>query len=169
MTSRERWTVYPLLFFSLALGFKSNYRNPVEFRCHSIECHSLSVSDNIRVARINGDRADRIATGSLTIIPNSISRDATDDLATPPTSATAPAAERDNAAGADPEARTEATPEQESDSPEPTSDASSDSDSAPGSLDTDSGTGADSGTDTVSESEHATDAETDNSASSNED
>lgn len=54
MTSRERWTVYPLLCFALALGFKSNYRDPLQFSCNAIECRSLTVRDNLTVKRING-------------------------------------------------------------------------------------------------------------------
>jgi hypothetical protein len=43
MTNRERWIVYPLLFYALAMGFKATYQDPLEFRCRTIECQDLIV------------------------------------------------------------------------------------------------------------------------------
>jgi hypothetical protein len=43
MSNRERWIVYPLLFYALVMGFKSTYRDPLEFRCRTIECQNLNV------------------------------------------------------------------------------------------------------------------------------
>lgn len=43
MSNRERWIVYPLLFYALVMGFKATYRDPLEFRCRTIECHQLNV------------------------------------------------------------------------------------------------------------------------------
>ena len=51
MTNRERWIVYPLLFYALAMGFKASYQDPLEFRCRTIECQQL----NVRM--INGSTA----------------------------------------------------------------------------------------------------------------
>jgi hypothetical protein len=51
MNNRERWIVYPLLFYALVMGFKSTYRDPLEFRCRTIECQQL----NVRM--INGSAA----------------------------------------------------------------------------------------------------------------
>lgn len=41
MTNRERWVVYPLLFFSLLMGFKSSYLNPISFNSQEIHCKRL--------------------------------------------------------------------------------------------------------------------------------
>lgn len=43
MSNRERWILYPLLFFSLMLGLRATYLDPLEFRCREIECQSLTV------------------------------------------------------------------------------------------------------------------------------
>jgi hypothetical protein len=54
MTSRERWILYPLLFFSLCMGAKSQFpafRGPV-LRADRIECRELS-SDFVAGDRIN--------------------------------------------------------------------------------------------------------------------
>ena len=47
MSNRERWIIYPLLFYSMAMGFKANYLSPLEFRCQSIACRKLSVTEAI--------------------------------------------------------------------------------------------------------------------------
>lgn len=43
MSNRERWIVYPLLFYALVMGFKATYQDPLEFRCRTIECQQLNV------------------------------------------------------------------------------------------------------------------------------
>ena len=44
MSDRERWVLYPLLFFSLVLGLRASYLDPWSFRCREIECQNLKVS-----------------------------------------------------------------------------------------------------------------------------
>jgi predicted enzyme related to lactoylglutathione lyase len=55
MSDRERWIVYPLLFYALVMGWKSTYRDPMEFRCRTIECQQL------KVQLINGSDARAMA------------------------------------------------------------------------------------------------------------
>ncbi len=55
MSDRERWIVYPLLFYALVMGFKSTYQDPMEFRCRTIECQSLKVQS------INGSDARAVS------------------------------------------------------------------------------------------------------------
>ncbi len=71
MSDRERWIVYPLLFFSLVMGLRLTYVNPYEFRCRTIECQSLQVEDNLQVGRINGSRSladPRVARAGYAIV-----------------------------------------------------------------------------------------------------
>ena len=55
MSDRERWIVYPLLFYALVMGWKATYRDPMEFRCRPIECQQL------KVQLINGSDARAMA------------------------------------------------------------------------------------------------------------
>lgn len=48
MSNRERWILYPLLFFALMLGLRATYLDPWQFRCREIECQ------NLKVQTING-------------------------------------------------------------------------------------------------------------------
>ncbi len=45
MTERERWTVYPLLFFSLAVSIKDKIAKPLEFDAPRVTCRELVVTD----------------------------------------------------------------------------------------------------------------------------
>lgn len=56
MSNRERWILYPLIFFSLMLGLRATYLDPLQFRCREIECQSLTVQS------INGAPADVAVT-----------------------------------------------------------------------------------------------------------
>lgn len=41
MSDRERWIVYPLLFFALLLGARDRIAPPNPLECGQLECHSL--------------------------------------------------------------------------------------------------------------------------------
>ncbi len=56
MSNRERWILYPLIFFSLMLGLRATYLDPLQFRCREIECQSLTVES------INGAPVDATVT-----------------------------------------------------------------------------------------------------------
>ena len=72
MTNRERWIVYPLLFYALVMGFRATYQDPLEFRCRTIECQQL------KVQLING--APALATATRFGGPNVIVVEAEPEL-----------------------------------------------------------------------------------------
>lgn len=43
MSDRERWIVYPLLFFALLLGARDRVAPPNPLKCDALECRSLKV------------------------------------------------------------------------------------------------------------------------------
>ena len=54
MSDRERWIVYPLLFFAWIMGFRATYMTSERLQSSTIECNNLVVSDNLIAKRING-------------------------------------------------------------------------------------------------------------------
>jgi hypothetical protein len=54
MSDRERWIVYPLLFFAWVMGFRATYMTSERLQSATIECQNLIVSDNLVTKRING-------------------------------------------------------------------------------------------------------------------
>ncbi len=45
MTDRERWIVYPLLFFALLMGIRIQLVTPDDIRCEKVTCQELRVRD----------------------------------------------------------------------------------------------------------------------------
>ena len=78
MSNRERWIIYPLLFYALVMGFKSTYRDPMEFKCRTIEC------DNLKVRSINGGTAFAIQTTPSPRNVIVVRRDEDPDAGNPP-------------------------------------------------------------------------------------
>jgi hypothetical protein len=50
MNSRERWVVYPLLVWSLAMGFRSQYETL--FQRNDIKCREVRIVDDAGKTRI---------------------------------------------------------------------------------------------------------------------
>ena len=69
MSSRERWIVYPLLVFALALGAKDQlFEYPI--KVSRVECKDLKVTRNLNAISIQGELIDRVLGAEGTSEPH---------------------------------------------------------------------------------------------------
>ena len=66
MSNRERWIVYPLLFFAFLMGARDEYAKPDRLDCNLISCRRLTVTstDGQALVRIGASEDD---AGALSI------------------------------------------------------------------------------------------------------